>query len=109
MLFDNDGKEIGRLFATVTINQVDDSGGATKFSDAQVYALPNGGIFTFGEIDRGRVEVHEFSSESFKDNNLKPTTLPIIGGTGDYAKASGTIVMSFKDGVGKVDVNVSCK
>ena len=60
MLFDNDGKEIGRLFATVTINQVDDSGGATKFCDAQVYALPNGGIFTFGEIDRGRVEVHEF-------------------------------------------------
>ena len=108
-LYDKDGGKIGRLFATVVINAVDDSGGATKFADTQIYALPDGGFFAFAEIDRGRIDVHEIASESFKDNNLKPTTLQIIGGTGGYAKADGTVVMSFTDGVGKLEINLSCK
>jgi len=108
-LYDKDGKEIGRLFATVVINEIDDTGRATKFADTQIYSLPGGGFFAFAEVDRGRVDVRELTSESFKDNNLKPTTLRIIGGTGAYAGADGTAVMSFVDGVGTIEANVSCK
>lgn len=66
MLYDKDGKEIGRLFATVAIDEIDDSGGATKFADTQIYALPNGGFFAFAEIDRGRIDVRELSAVRLK-------------------------------------------
>jgi hypothetical protein len=107
-LHDKDGKEIGRLFAVVSV-EVDEAGEVTKFTDTQIYALPGGGIFAFGEIDRGRIDVKDFASESFSDNNMKPATLQVIGGTGGYAKASGTVVMSFTDGVGDIAVTVTCE
>jgi len=35
--------------------------------------------------------------------------MPVIGGTGSYAGAGGTIAFSFTDGVGKFEAKVSCK
>lgn len=35
--------------------------------------------------------------------------MKIIGGTGSYAGAGGTLQFSFTDGVGTFDVAVSCK
>lgn len=91
------------------IDEIDDTGGATKFADTQIYVLPEGGFFAFTEVDRGRIDVREIASESFKNNDMNPTTFQILGGTGSYAGANGTAVMSFADGVGTFEINVSFK
>jgi hypothetical protein len=108
-LYDKDSKEIGRLFVVSTIEEVDDNGIISKWADTQVYALPDGGIFAFDHVSGQKVNVRKHASGSFKENNTTPTTLRIIGGTGGYAGAGGTVVFSFTDGVGEFAVNVSCQ
>jgi hypothetical protein len=53
------------------------------------------------------MDVRELTPETLKNQNLKAMT-QIIGGTGDYAGASGTLDFRIKDGNATNHFNITC-
>jgi hypothetical protein len=115
-LFDAEGNETGRLFVVMTLRDVADGTIATKAAVDHIYALTGGAIFAFRTLHGLTVNVQKIASnEIFDGSNMNETmntfrtTMPVIGGTGSYAGAGGTVAFSFTDGVGKFEANVSCE
>ena len=100
----------------MTLLDVADGTIATKAAVEHIYALTGGAIFAFRSIDGLTVDVQKIASNQiFNGSNMNETmnsfkaTMPVIGGTGSYAGAGGTVAFSFTDGVGKFEAKVSCK
>jgi hypothetical protein len=106
-IFDGDGNEIGRVFLLVDLHRVDSEGIATKWTDNQIFVFKNGGLFGFKEFDGPKLDVRELTPDRLKKQNLKATT-QIIGGTGDYAGASGTLDFTIREGSATNHFNVTC-
>lgn len=75
-------------------------------TDNHIYSLPDGGIFAFGEVGGGQPLVGKPATPKQQDFSA---SVKIIGGTGSYAKASGTVDYAIIDGDATFDVNVSCE
>jgi len=105
-LYDEDDNEFGRLFFVTKFLEVDDAGGVTKMGDNHIYALPEGGIFAYGEIGGGHIFIAK--PETLRQQDFE-ASVKIIGGTGSYTGAEGTVDFAIIDGNASFDVKVRCK
>jgi len=107
-IFDGNGNQIGRVVLVIDLDKVDSEGVATKWADNQIFVFEGGALFGFKEFDGPKMDIRELTPEALKKQNLKATTA-MIGGTGEYAGASGTLEFTIKDGSATNHFNISCK
>ena len=107
-IFDGNGNKIGRVFLVIDLLEVDSEGIATKWDDNQIFVFERGGLFGFKAFDGPTMNVRELTPATLKNQNLKATS-SIIGGTGEYAGATGTLDFTIKDGNASNHFNISCK
>jgi len=106
LLYGKDGREFGRLFFVSTFLDVDANGGVEKMTDNHIYSLPDGGIFAYGEIGGGHPMVGKPATPKAQDFKA---SVKIIGGTGGYTGALGTVDYAIIGGNATFDVNVRCE
>ena len=106
VLRDNDGNEIGAKLHIVEIRETNAEGAATKGTTHFVFMLPQGEIFSVMEVERTRTDVTDTSQPSLPADLRRVTN--IMGGTGIYAGASGTVEYVYEDGDGIYEVKADC-
>lgn len=104
---EEDGSSLGTIFWTVDVLDVNDSGLSTDKTLSLVAALNDGAIFAFVEsavpVDSA---VHPSTTVTHPSGG---SIIEVIGGTGAYADARGTLTIKNRDDGVVYSFDLSCK
>ncbi|WP_421725997.1 hypothetical protein [Bauldia sp.] len=106
VLEDSSGAAIGAKLHIAEVLETNDQGQAVKGFTHFFFVLPEGEIFSTMAVDQARADAADTSRPAL-DLDLRRIT-NIIGGTGIYEGATGTVEYVYDDGTGIYDVKARC-
>ena len=105
-LLDSAGAEIGKRYWTIAFREIGDKGEAVSRDEETVNVFDSGVIFTTYHIDKPNAMSDYTADVSIPQGS---NVMTIVGGTGAFARASGTLVAEVAGNEIHIAFNVTCK